>query len=188
MIIHGSAYEGAPRQPPPVLPVAFKGWSMLEDAPLHTDASVSGGSLRFANIQDLVAIQALSTRAVNEKRALPLRNSSLLAALRSALVLVREERVVGFVTWRVASETRAELEMLEAWDPADLGVLLEGALVGMRNFGMSACFVVTDRPEPLLVAGFVPVARQSIPEKVEAGCLRCVAAGRCRKQGFVRDL
>lgn len=139
---------------------------------------------RRARPEDAEAIALLIEHYAAEGLLLGRAREEIRAGIDRFLVAREGTRIAGCVALESYGPRLAEIRSI-AVDPASRGrgrgeQLLRAAMAEARRRGYERVFAMTHAREFFLRYGFRPVARETIPEKIERDCSHCPRAKGCR--------
>ena len=149
-------------------------------------------SIRKARMGDVEAIHALITEFARRDSMLPRSRAELYDSLRDYQVAVAAARVVGcgalVIAWENLGEIRS-LAVAEEFQRKGIGGrLIEACLAEARRLGINRVFALTSNPAFFKRLGFVPVAKETLPHKIWADCIKCPKFPDCDEESVAIDL
>jgi len=149
-------------------------------------------SIRKARMGDVEAIHALITEFARRDSMLPRSRAELYDSLRDYQVAVAAGRVVGcgalVIAWENLGEIRS-LAVAEEFQRQGIGGrLIEACLAEARRLGIQRVFALTNNPAFFKRLGFVPVAKETLPHKIWADCVKCPKFPDCDEESVAIDL
>ncbi|MGB2754991.1 MAG: N-acetyltransferase [Phycisphaerae bacterium] len=149
-------------------------------------------AVRKACMRDVEAIHALITEFARRDSMLPRSRAELYDSLRDYQVAVVAGRVVGcgalVIAWENLGEIRS-LAVAEEFQRKGIGGrLIEACLAEARRLGINRVFALTNNPAFFKRLGFVPVAKETLPHKIWADCIKCPKFPDCDEEAVAIDL
>ncbi|MCX5648851.1 MAG: N-acetyltransferase [Planctomycetota bacterium] len=149
-------------------------------------------SIRKARMGDVEAIHALITEFARRDSMLPRSRAELYDSLRDYQVAVVAGHVVGcgalVIAWENLGEIRS-LAVAEEFQRKGIGGrLIEACLAEARRLGIQRVFALTNNPAFFKRLGFVPVAKETLPHKIWADCVKCPKFPDCDEEAVAIDL
>jgi len=143
-------------------------------------------------MEDVEAIHALVTEFARRDSMLPRSRAELYDSLRDYQVAVAAGRVVGcgalVIAWKNLGEIRS-LAVAEEFQRQGTGRrLVEACLAEARRLGIQRVFALTNHPAFFKHLGFVPVAKETLPHKIWADCIKCPKFPDCDEEAVAIDL
>jgi len=149
-------------------------------------------AVRKARMRDVEAIHALIREFARRDSMLPRSRAELYDSLRDYQVAVAQGRVVGCGALTIAWENLGEIRSLAvAQEHQDKGVgrrLVEACLAEARRLGIQRVFALTNNPAFFKHFGFVSVAKETLPHKIWADCIKCPKFPDCDEEAVAIDL
>ena len=149
-------------------------------------------AVRKARMGDVEAIHALITEFARRDSMLPRSRAELYDSLRDYQVAVVAGRVVGCGALVIAWENLGEIRSLAvAAECQRQGIgrrLIEACLAEARRLGINHVFALTNNPAFFKHFGFVPVAKETLPHKIWADCIKCPKFPDCDEEAVAIDL
>lgn len=142
--------------------------------------------IREATLDDIGTMHALVNETAAVTTVLPRTLDSLCKNLRDFRVAALGPHLVGCGALHLFSPELAEVKTLVV-DPARRGHgigprLVEALLVEARRVGVRRVFALTDNVPFFVRAGFTPVDKETLPQKVWAECLLCPKLMHCEEE------
>jgi len=149
-------------------------------------------AVRKARMRDVEAIHALITEFARRDSMLPRSRAELYDSLRDYQVAVAAGRVIGcgalVIAWENLGEIRS-LAVAEEFQRKGTGRrLIEACLAEARRLGIRRVFALTNNPAFFKRLGFVPVAKETLPHKIWADCIKCPKFPDCDEEAVAMDL
>ena len=149
-------------------------------------------AVRKARMGDVEAIHALITEFARRDSMLPRSRAELYDSLRDYQVAVAQGRVVGcgalVIAWENLGEIRS-LAVAEEFQRQGTGRrLIDACLAEARRLGINRVFALTNNPGFFKRLGFVPVAKETLPHKIWADCIKCPKFPDCDEEAVAIDL
>jgi amino-acid N-acetyltransferase len=149
-------------------------------------------SVRKARMGDVEAMHALIAAFARRDFMLPRSRAELYDSLRDYQVAVAAGRVVGcgalVIAWENLGEIRS-LAVAEAFQRKGIGGrLAEACLDEARRLGIKRVFALTNNSAFFKRLGFVPVAKETLPHKIWADCIKCPKFPDCDEEAVAINL
>ena len=142
-----------------------------------TRRSPPRATVRNARMTDVEPIYALVTEYSQRQVMLPRSRADLYESLRDFLVAEQKGKAVGCAALGIQWDNLAEIKSLAVVDSCQgQGIgrrLVRACLAEARRLGIGRVFALTMTPAFFERLGFERVARESLPHKVWADCVRC---------------
>ena len=143
-------------------------------------------------MEDVEAIHALVTEFARRGTMLPRSRAELYEHLRDYEVAEADSQVVGcgalVIAWENLGEIRS-LAVAEEFQRKGIGGrLIEACLAEARRLGINRVFALTNNPAFFKRLGFVPVAKETLPHKIWADCIKCPKFPDCDEEAVAIDL
>ncbi|HUU10701.1 MAG TPA: N-acetyltransferase [Phycisphaerae bacterium] len=149
-------------------------------------------TLRKARMSDIEPIHALVTGYSRLGIMLPRSRAELYESLRDFVVAEDAGQVVGCGALTIQWDNLAEVQsvaVVEACQGRGIGRrLVKACLAEARRLGIGRVFALTSTPAFFEQLGFVRVAKESLPHKVWADCVRCPKFPDCDEEAVAIDL
>jgi amino-acid N-acetyltransferase len=149
--------------------------------------------IRAARLADVPAIHTLIAKFVAQGILLPRSREAIERDVKYFLVAVENKIVVGCASLDVyepggLAEIRS-LAVADEFQGDGLGARLTGAAVKKaKRLGVARVFAVTHSLAFFEKQGFVAIALDDLPEKLERYCCRCPRQGVCGQTGAMKVL
>jgi len=149
--------------------------------------------LRKAKLSDIEAMQALVATKVADGTILKRENDEVATNIRSYVIALEDEKIVGYTALHIHSPRLAEIRSLiidEAYRQQRIGkALVEFALNEARNLGIEEVLALTYIRPFFEKLGFVEIPKESIPEhKIWADCIKCIHFPICDEIALVYNV
>jgi amino-acid N-acetyltransferase len=152
-------------------------------------------NIRKAKVADVPQIYELLFDFAKEGLMLPRSLSELYDVIRAFYVSTpqdRPDRVVGacalHVCWADLGEIRS-LSVAKDFQGANIGAqLLDVCVADALELGLKRLFVLTYIPEYFKKAGFSPIEKTQLPQKIWADCFKCINFPDCSEVALERTL
>jgi len=154
--------------------------------------SPSEATVRKARMGDVEAMHALIAAFARRDSMLPRSRAELYDSLRDYQVAVAAGRVIGcgalVIAWENLGEIRS-LAVAEAFQRQGIGGrLVEACLAEARRLGIRRIFALTNSPVFFKRLGFAPVAKETLPHKIWADCIKCPKFPDCDEEAVAINL
>ena len=149
-------------------------------------------SARKARVEDAPAIHALVNRFARKEKMLPLSLGLVYERLRDFFVYERRGKVLAcgalHVVWEDLAEVRS-LAVQKEYQRRGIGAeLFHACIEEAPRLGVRRVFALTFVPEFFQKLGMTLVAKETLPHKVWADCVRCPRFPNCDEVALVADL
>jgi amino-acid N-acetyltransferase len=154
--------------------------------------SVREVAVRKACMADVEPIFALVNTYSRLQIMLPRSRADLYESLREFQVAEADGEVVGCGALAIQWDGLAEIKSLAVAEPAQgRGIgqrLVAACLEEARSLGIGRVFALTLAPAFFERLGFARLAKEALPHKVWADCVRCPKFPDCDEEALVIDL
>jgi amino-acid N-acetyltransferase len=152
----------------------------------------TGPNIRKARIADVPDIHRLVNQFASQGEMLGRSRSELYEGIRDFFVVEIEDRIVGCSALHVNWEDLAEIRSL-AVDTGSQGlglgrILVEACVEEARELGIVRVYALTYRPGFFEGLGFERTAKESLPHKVWADCLKCPQFPNCDEEAVAMEV
>ncbi len=148
--------------------------------------------VRKARVEDAPAIHKLVNEFAKREQMLPLSLSEVYERLRDFFVYEHDGEVVGCCALRLVWEDLAELRSLavtEEMQGRGIGrALAEACAREAPALGVRRIFALSFRPAYFRKMGMVDVAKEELPHKVWADCVRCPRFPNCDEVALIAEV
>jgi len=145
--------------------------------------------VRKACVGDVPAIHALVNQFAREERMLALSLSDVYDRLRDFSVYDEDGEVIGCCALHVVWDSLAEIRSLAvATDAHGRGIgraLTKACITEAPALGVNRIFTLTYIPEFFRKLGMADVAKEKLPHKVWADCVRCPHFPNCNELALI---
>lgn len=149
-------------------------------------------SIRPAIAADVPAIHHLIEFHAQRGRMILRGFDELYSDLRSFMVAVEEDKVIGCASMHLFWSNLAELKCVaveEARQRQGVGrAVVDGCHNDLRRLGIKRAFTLTSAPEFFEHLGYRVVAKDSLPRFIWGECVRCPSFPVCNEEALVFDL
>jgi len=148
--------------------------------------------LRKAKISDAKDIHALVNHYAQSGIMLPRSLSDIYDNIRDYFVIDDGDKIKGCVALHISWEDLAEVKAL-AVDESAKGKgwgkkLVDACLKEAKELGIKRVFALTLIPEFFKKAGFKPISKKKLPQKVWGECINCFKFTECDEVSLAYDL
>jgi len=149
-------------------------------------------TVRKARMGDIEPIHALITAFSHTEVMLPRSRAELYECLRDFQVAEADGRIVGCgaleIAWDNLGEIRSVAVVAEFQRRGVGRRLVEACLAEARRLGITRVFSLTTAPEFFEHMGFARVAKETLPHKIWADCIKCHKFPDCDEEAVAIDL
>jgi len=144
-------------------------------------------------LKHIPKMQRLVHKAVEEGVILPRSDDEVATNIRSYLLAVLEEEVIGFVALHIHTPKLAEIRSLIVAEPyrgSGIGkILVQKAIAEGKNLGVQEVLSLTYNREFFEKLGFVEIEKEKIPEhKIWADCIKCKHFPVCNEVSMIKKV
>ncbi|HJN75493.1 MAG TPA: hypothetical protein QGF58_16305 [Myxococcota bacterium] len=144
--------------------------------------------LRKPKVTDVAAMQALMAPHVLAESLLPRTRLSIVKGLRDYTLAEDGGDLVGLASVSLVDVHLAEIGAVVCENPELLEELLGAVLDEARAMGVERVFILARDPAPYEAVGFARTDIETLPEKRDRQCLRCLRQPRCRQVALLRQV
>ena len=142
---------------------------------------------------DIPAMQKLVAPEIESGVILPRSNDEIATNIRSYIIALDGEKLVGFCALHIHSPNLAEIRSMiidQAYRGQNIGTtLVENACDEGRRLGLKEVLALTYQQRFFERLGFIEIPKESIPEhKIWADCIKCKHFPVCNEVSLIKTL